>query len=725
MKLLCTLLFSLVLLVAEGQPVIDFQKIPYSHRSFHENIDNSQRAILNLDGVQDSVFSGTHDENLNLQLTYAIRNRVDAIQYRIEYDSTLGNNDQLKYLRGLNDILVNFVYAFRMKAIKAGQIPELLSAYEKAMQFERSGQSIASVVGENDMAIGNVLIKSFAFSRNSGLAESKDILFLKWCQRRPKQIIQLLSTNPNVPFADSLITAVAYRNQEEIYNYAKTATPLAVKINNSKDPLVKSISQLAGINEGRQYFPFLDMLAKGQITRSDIAEAIKDDKKYYKLLVKTQVEYAGRLRRGDTPFVMQTLTNRLHLTGRDTYINVINALHEEPDNVRFKILNELSPEELYYLAVLNEDEMYTSSYVRGIYPKIFEKMAHPRGDTLLLLVNGDHFKKWIKIAANYNTLDDFLGRMDPENANTLMVAFVNNLDKTGNLEDAVDVANSYASVTNKKLQKLILEEVQRNWVKASAERNTEAGVIYSILQTLFMSIDSNSKIDVAAKLGIPSVYDMPVKQLKDSSGRVNILQFFYGDKDGENVYRAFLAHFSNGKWKITRSPQWTTVSSLKGTPVTFYVNLPLDEKQGLDEKSQAALTEYLESKNIAPTVVIHRGHSYYLSSTIKQLPESAKVMILGSCGAYQNLEQILEISPYAQIISSKQTGTGKINQTIIDDVAENLRLGKDLNWPLLWRSLAEKFKGNEEFPDYIPPHKNLGAVFIMAYKKARMKDAEE
>ena len=39
-------------------------------------------------------------------------------------------------------------------------------------------------------------------------------------------------------------------------------------------------------------------------------------------------------------------------------------------------------------------------------------MKTPSADTLLAWMHGDYYKKFIKIAANYNTLDDFLNRMD-------------------------------------------------------------------------------------------------------------------------------------------------------------------------------------------------------------------------------------------------------------------------------------------------------------------------
>ena len=43
----------------------------------------------------------------------------------------------------------------------------------------------------------------------------------------------------------------------------------------------------------------------------------------------------------------------------------------------------------------------------------------------------------------------------------------------------------------------------------------------------------------------------------------------------------------------------------------------------------------------------------------------------------------------------------------------------------MWAQLAKRFAGDtrnrELFSDYVPPHKNLGAIFIKAYKQI-MKD---
>ncbi len=39
------------------------------------------------------------------------------------------------------------------------------------------------------------------------------------------------------------------------------------------------------------------------------------------------------------------------------------------------------------------------------------------------------------------------------------------------------------------------------------------------------------------------------------------------------------------------------------------------------------------------------------------MPATARIVVLGSCGGYNNLSEVLKISEDAHIISSKQVGT--------------------------------------------------------------------
>ncbi|RFM29905.1 hypothetical protein [Deminuibacter soli] len=696
---------------AFAQQAVQMPEIPLMRKKFHDDIDRGQQRIVQLQSGTDNTHSS--DE---------VTGGVDSFQNAVELDSTLDTNNKIKYLRGLNDVLNGFAGAMQTHSVKIGDFPAMLQAYKDAMQLEREGQAITPVVKQNSLETGGILLRSFPFLNNAGQKDSKDQLILKECQLHPERILPILNRNPDFPYTDTLIAVAARRNQEELYNYAAAPNKLGNRICASENPLAKIIGKMARTKAGRQYFPFLDNLYRNKISFEAIDSVMEDSVRYYKLLVKTEIEYATRMRQRDTPLVKHTLTEKLRQKGVEVFINEINGLHEAPDGVRFRKIEPLTPEELYYLAVLGEEEIYTSSYTHGVYPFIFQKMKPARGDSLLMRVQFDHFKKWIKMAANYNTLDNFLKTMEKSNAELLMKAFVRGLDKTNSLEDAVDVANSYASIEDKELQQLVLNEVQYNLQEAKRTGNKRGTNIYGMLNTLFLSMDPANNIDVAATLGIPPVYFMPNKALRDTSGRIVVQQFFYGDKDGNTVFNAFVNSMSNGNWKMTSNPEWVAFSSTRGVPVTIYANRPLDEKQGLDAKAQSTLSNYLQEHNLLPTVVIHRGHSYYLNSTIDQLASSAKVILLGSCGGYQSLSRVLGICPYSQIISSKQTGSGLINQPMISVLLENMREGKDLNWPALWGNFSKIFKGNEMFSDYVPPHKNLGAVFIMAYKKLEERE---
>jgi hypothetical protein len=307
-----------------------------------------------------------------------------------------------------------------------------------------------------------------------------------------------------------------------------------------------------------------------------------------------------------------------------------------------------------------------------------------------------------------------------EDANALMRAFVGRLEKTDGLEDGVDVADSYASIeeTIKPVANEMLNNVKINYERNKEQNNKRGKVMYDLLYKLFLSADSTSKIDLSAEFGIPPVYSVPFKALANDSGKVVMQVFFYGDKDGKNIFEGFKKMFSPAIWKIDNSnPQWITITSLKGKHISIYANKALPEEEGEDEKAQKALCDYLQKNKLYPTVTIHRGHSYYADATIDQMSPTSKIVFLGSCGGYHLIHDILKTAPDAHIIASKQIGKTAINRPFFEQLMETLRNGKDIDWIPFWQELEKKVKV-EGFEDYIPPYKNLGALFIKAYKIA-------
>jgi len=333
------------------------------------------------------------------------------------------------------------------------------------------------------------------------------------------------------------------------------------------------------------------------------------------------------------------------------------------------------------------------------------------------------------MAAAYNTLNDFLAKMDKANATTTMKAFVIRLESTEGLEEAVDVADSYSSIMDKNpaLAKYILKEVKWNLERNMANTNKRGMVIYNLLKVLFESADTTNRIDLVSQLGINSIYGQDYQSLTDDSGRVVQQVFFYGDedKDGQHSYESFMKMFTNKKeWKVESNDEWTSIASVKGRPVLIFANKPLLGPDDPDAKAQNELKDYMFAKNLKPSIVIHRGHSYHLPSTLKQLAPTAKIVVLGSCGGYNNLNEVLTICEDAHIISSKQVGTRTVNEPILQAINQNLLAGNNLDWIPMWASLSTRFKdksSREKFDDYIPPYKNLGAIFIKAYRKSMIE----
>ena len=659
-----------------------------------------------------------------MALTDLDTRQVDIGQDSLEQTSQLDHRHKLQYLTGLDILLKGYQESLARRAFPAEKGAILFPAYLEMMQADIRGTSIVPIVDKYPYETGNILVNSSnsVFFENPGFQQSRINLFRRYCALYPGQALPRLEYYTEVPFADSLVSAAARRDPGQFYDYAAaTRTQLGQLIRRSDDPLVKAITQMASSKRGRLYFPFLDEVMRGEQTIASLNEAMSDSIRYYRLLVSTQISHADRMRLRDTPLVAGELPRMLQRKAEEIFINPINALHDDPDAVRFKILEPLSPQELYYLIVLGEDIIYTSSY-KGVYNRMMERMPNQSGDSLLMSVRFDRFKKFIKMAAGYNKLDHFLGTMPDSSAQRLMIAFARGLDKTGGLEEAVDVADSYGSITTPSVKQLIDREIA--WSReASAQRGDRRSfVIYDILQTIFNSA-SDSSVDISARLGIPPVYSVEYPQLADAEGRVVQLVFFYGDKDGMDSYANFMGMFQGKpEWSVSRNREWVEIRSTGGKPVWIFANLPLDNSKGDDPDAlaQEHLLNHLQSKGLQPTVVIHRGHSYHVKYTLRQLPASARIVVLGSCGGYHNLDDVLTRCPEAHIISSKEVGTRTVNEPILRSINEDLRNGRSINWVSMWKGLAVQFpagEARERFENYIPPHKNLGALFIKAYQR--------
>jgi len=712
--------------------IADTTKVPIERIYFHDLIHKEQTNCDKADGKLDGIIKISGNDDINLQVTDALIRKVNELEDFVEANAKISSNqEKIAYLRFIERMVQQFRIEWKTRELNPILAPALVDNFEKILKANIDSISMASFIAEAPYEVGK--INSEIFRDNKGYAESKKVLFLKYCALNPEKILSVIGPYASEPFADSLIAEAALRDPVQLYSYAQAYyTPEGKLIHRSNNPIVKQVAQLSETPRALLYFPFLDDILNGTQTIDSIKRFVGTDEKgydsvgYYKLLVKTEIRYSKRLVNQDTPVAMfgaNGLRDMLQRKAIEHFITPINALHEETNlNIRMKAIDPLSPIEIYYMMVMGENDIYTSSYKHS-FERMLQRMgSKPRTDFLLMSVNMDYFKKFIKMAANFNQLDTFLRLMPPSNSEILMKAFVDNLDNSGSLEDAVDVADSYSSIKNKTLLKTILQNITENEQRSINENNIKGKIVYGLLKTIFLSVD-NHNIDLTKEIGIPSIYSVDHKFLSDDSDRIIQQIFFFGDEDGKGIFKSFLNSFSPNDWRINIEKEWVVIKSLRGKKVWIYANRPLDNDANLDDSAQVHLSRYLTKNELYPTVVIHRGHSYWLPRTIDRMPADAKIIVLGSCGGYKNLNQILDICPDAHIISTKEIGKGDINRPILNYLNQVFISGKTLVWQDMWTNLTKLFSTDpskevrESWDDYIPPYKNLGAIFIKAYDK--------
>jgi len=713
----------------------DTTNIPLSRQVFHDKIIAEQKRADKADGHLDGLIKVSANTDINLQVTDAIIREVNVLRNDIESNTALPtNNDKVRYLRYVEDLVRDFTNGWKAHTFTPSLAPLLVENFNEILKANIKGESMAPYILNVPYEVG--MINARIFNENPGYKECQVILFRKFCKLHPDKILANIGPYVNEPFADTLVIDAFNNSPSQLYSYAQSAYSRQGKlIRKIDDSRIKTVVQLSTQNRALFYFPFLDDLISGKQTIANISKVAGTTDKnydsvgYYKLMVKTEIDYYSRLVKGDTPIAMlgaNGLVDMLQSKAIQHFINPINALHESPDAIRFRAIEPLDAQDLYYMMVLGENDIYTSSY-KYSFDRMIQKMGPvPHGDSLLLSVNFDRFKKFIKMAAGYNKLDEFLKTM-PQNSEKLMQAFVSKLETTRTLEDAVDVADSYGSITNPQLQQSMLQNVIWNEQRCIKENNDRGKKIYGLLKTIFLSADPKNGIDLSKEIGIPPIYTVDYKYLADDSGRIIEQVFFYGDKDGKESFASYLTSFPRNDWSITQKKEWIEIKSIKGKPIWIFANLPLDNETDKDADAQKDLIAYLDTNGLKPSIVIHRGHSYHLPYTIQQLPENAKIIMLGSCGGYQNLKTILNYAPEAHIISTKQTGAKNVNKPIIDALDNTLREGKNIDWRQMWDGLDAYFNKapkdlRETFEDYIPPQKNLGALFIKAYHKEGGED---
>ncbi|MFT4063059.1 MAG: hypothetical protein QM642_11970 [Edaphocola sp.] len=681
--------------------------IPISRQLFAENIDKQLKIADLRDGEKDGAIDA-EDKQVSKMVTDALLHDAALIKIHIENLPNASSQAKIGYHRALEAML---------RKLNAKPLTPENATYTRRLVENFNDLMVAVATGKADgFAHENANIYTLDNSELlAGYPKAKAYVFETVGLEKPAVMIKRLPEFARESYADPVIAAAARIVPGTILTYATSTSYLSAAVRRNKDPLVQTIVRIGTESKTPlKALPFLNDVHNKKRTIREIDAITANPKAYFKALV--QLKTAGDTLGG------KAIDEELDLRGLE-FVREANRLHDSPAPVRFKSLTDFGAEDLYFMMIGSQDEIYTSSFV-WMFNRMLEQMKGESGAALLDKVHKSHFRTFIRMAAGYNTLSPFLATMDEGQKTALMKDFVTGLElgPEDDLEDAVDVADAFGSISDPELISFLKEEIKSNYERTykANDADSEKGVIvYGLLSTIFNSADNANRLSGELSV-IPPVTYVPYQSLVNGKGEVIVHTFFYGDEDGRMSFNSFKTNFSPSKWKMAQNKDWVTFTAAGKNPVTVYANLPLTEPK--DEEAQKALQAYLEKNDIVPTMVIHRGHSYHLSGSLANLTPDVKIVMLGSCGGYHNLAQVLDKSPDANIISSKQTGSMSVNEPIIRSMFEQILEGKDINWIDTWNGLGGYFgkrsaTEKDLFSDYVPPNKNLGAIFIKAYRK--------
>lgn len=497
----------------------------------------------------------------------------------------------------------------------------------------------------------------------------------------------------------------------------KRILPILDKVNDPHFQTILSIGKSDSKNKF-QLFTLAKDISEGKISEEEARKIASDKTTFFNYLIKNPENFEHK-------YSHDQIKNYSLNT-----IYEINAYHNENDDKRFNVANNLNSEGIYTLLIEGSEELYTSSF-NGLFDRLLNKIKKEKinsGYELMQKMNMNGMRNFIESLARYNRLEEFLATMGEDKQKILMEQMIDGIkNEKDRLKEASIVADIFGIIKDPKLLKIFQDKIKENYLKLEQIGNHENLVMYGLLASLYESnyhADDSWFKDIQKKFEIPSLKKLTQKEFFSQKG-INIQKYyFYNDDDGKMSFDNFINAYKNdSNWQIVEKDYYVTINSKNnGNKILIYANKPIYNETGPSVINRELNKNDVVNKNL---VVVHRGHSYHVGETEKQIKNDIneiKFVFLASCGGTRSGLNILEKNPNVQIIATKGKGRSDINDEILKSINEQMLLG-DIEWSEFWANLDKKFKSNSDsgiyqgFLDYISPDKNTANRFISAYSK--------
>lgn len=382
-----------------------------------------------------------------------------------------------------------------------------------------------------------------------------------------------------------------------------------------------------------------------------------------------------------------------------------------------------------YLAVAygrteQNDDFFTSVFDSALLPKLRRSGAAAVVESARSL----RVRQFLAAAAVHRRLDSF------SNADVVSRC-VTNLDRAARpVDEALAVASVIEEIRDPRAMQAVLAA---EYDRAVAERSAEGPAIYgllaaSLVRRVGIAAAAPSVRTIAARY-IPFFSEprtLAAAALFNAAGTMVQQHFFYDDDDGFESFVSFRNSYRgdpNWTWDDRGAYVVVAARGAGGRRIEIFANVPDPAKFGSPGPTDMrhTLARTLADKGRAPSMVVHRGHAYFVERTVRYLPGSVRLVFLGSCRGLENTYAVMSAATRAQVIATRAVGTLSVNDPLLKAINDELLRGaKSLDWERFWRSQEARLGKNAAFRDYIPPYRNGAAMFLAAYWECLSASAE-
>ena len=382
-------------------------------------------------------------------------------------------------------------------------------------------------------------------------------------------------------------------------------------------------------------------------------------------------------------------------------------------------LRQLPARDVYLLLTYGRTEEDDLLFGRIFDTLLLPKLRSSSPVKVIAEAGGVNLRRFLSTAAAHHRLDPFLQAGLVEQA-------IRSIDRAQrSVDDLIEAAAIVNAIPNParlaQLQSVVLAEYERGPETRALYGLLAAAISRKLPRAAVTPVFQRIASEYAPYFKEPR--ELNAAALFDAQGLCVQQQLFYDDDDAAESFLSFRALYQKDPAWNWEDHQWyvrVAGHNPSGRRIEIFANVPRSVPRTIRSDGEGdrrdALAKLLIAQGARPSVLIHRGHTWYVDQSLRYLAPSCRLVYLGSCRGMTSAYTVIVQANQAQMIATNGVGTQTVNDPLLKAINDELlRGGKILEWERFWQVQQARLGSNPDFRDYIPPPRNIAAIMLAAY----------